>query len=318
VAPTSCSGGARTGQQVEVGRFVRNNPEIILDNNHLIRIDHAASQKQNLMFRWLYDDTTDNLGGNVGINTQYDIPSTARTMGANFNHTYSIRNNLVNEFRFGFVRANLTFFLPSQTSLGATTPDTTITGLTNLTLSSTFPQGRISNNFQYQDTVTLIKGKHAIRGGVEFLRQLAVQVAPFNGRGQVSYLTSANNAFTGGAISGLANFIDNYGGTNGGPTISFGSGKYRPNLFTWTLYGQDTYKVSPNLTVTYGLRYENFGQPANGFKYPAFVGFGDNDVSSTAKVNPDNNNFGPSVGFAYSPHWSDHGIGNGSTVIRGG
>jgi hypothetical protein len=318
VASTSCSGGARTGQQVEVGQLVRNNPEIILDNNHLIRVDHVVSQKQNMMFRWLYDDTHDNLGGNVGINSQYDVPSTDRTMGANFNHTYSIRNNLVNEFRFGFVRANITFFLPSQTSLGATTPDTTITGLSNLTLSSTFPQGRVSNNFQYQDTATLIKGKHAIRGGVEILRQLAVQIAPFNSRGQISYNTSASNAFTGGAISPLANFIDNYGGTNGGPSISFGSGKYRPNLFTWTLFGQDTYKVSPNLTVTYGLRYENFGQPANGFKYPAFVGFGTTDVSSTAKVNPDNNNFGPSLGFSYSPHWSDHGIGNGSTVLRGG
>jgi hypothetical protein len=316
-ASTSCSGGARTGQQVQVGQFVRNAPRIILDNNHLIRIDHVASQKQNLMFRWLYDNSSDT-GGNIGINSQYDVPFTSRVMGANFNHTYSIRNNLVNEFRFGFVRANLGFFLPSQTSLGATTPDLNITGLSNLTLSPTFPQGRISNNFQYQDTVSLTRGKHAIRGGVEILRQLAVQVAPFNSRGQNFYQTSANNAFTGGQISALANFIDNYGGTNGGPVISFGSGKYRPNLFTWTLYGQDTYKVTPNLTVNYGLRYENFGQPANIFKYPAFVGYGDTDVSSTAKVNPDNNNFGPSVGFAYSPHWSDHGVGNGSTVIRGG
>jgi Carboxypeptidase regulatory-like domain len=317
VASTSCSGGARPGQQVQVGQFVRNAPRIILDNNHLIRIDHVASQKQNLMFRWLYDNSSDT-GGNIGINSQYDVPFNSRVMGANFNHTYSIRNNLVNEFRFGFVRANLGFFLPSQTSLGATTPDLNITGLSNLTLSPTFPQGRISNNFQYQDTVSLTRGKHAIRGGVEILRQLAVQVAPFNSRGQNFYQTSANNAFTGGQISALANFIDNYGGTNGGPVISFGSGKYRPNLFTWTLYGQDTYKVTPNLTVNYGLRYENFGQPANIFKYPAFVGYGDTDVSSTAKVNPDNNNFGPSVGFAYSPHWSDHGIGNGSTVIRGG
>ncbi len=40
--------------------------------------------------------------------------------------------------------------------------------------------------------------------------------------------------------------------------------------------------------------------------------------SSTTKVNQDNNNFGPTLGFAYTPHWSDHGIGNGTTVIRGG
>ena len=318
VASSSCSGGARTGQQVEVGQSVRNAPEVILDNNHLIRIDHVASQKQNLMFRWLYDDSSDDLGGFVGINPQYDVPFKGRTLSANFNHTYVFSSTLVNEFRFGFVRANIGYFLPSQTSLGATTPDITITGLSNLTLPSTFPQGRISNNFQYQDTVSLTKGKHAIRGGVEILRQLAAQVAPFNGRGQVGYNTSANNAFTGGQISALANFIDNFGGTNGGPVISFGSGKYRPNLFTWTLYAQDTYKFSPNLTVNYGLRYENFGQPANIFKYPAFVGFGDTDVSSTAKVNPDNNNFGPSVGFSYSPHWSNYSFANGSTVIRGG
>src|SRR6266851_5586791 len=140
VAKTSCSGGARTGQSVEVGQFVRNAPEIILDNNHLIRIDHVASQKQNLMFRWLYDDQSDT-GGNIGINSQFDVPFTKRTMGANFNHTYVLRSNLVNEFRFGFVRANIGFFLPSQTSLGATTPDIVITGLSNLALSSTFPQG---------------------------------------------------------------------------------------------------------------------------------------------------------------------------------
>src|SRR5258708_39713595 len=166
-------------------------------------------------------------------------------MGANFKHPYSLRNNLVKEFRFGFVRANITFFLPSQTSLGATSPDTAITGLSNLTPSATFPQGRVSNNSQYQDTVTLTRGRHTIRGGVEILRQLAVQIAPFNGRGAINYNTSASNAFTGGAISGLANFIDNYGGTNGGPTISFGSGKYRPNLFTWTLYRQDNHQVTP-------------------------------------------------------------------------
>ncbi|MGH9597323.1 MAG: TonB-dependent receptor domain-containing protein, partial [Edaphobacter sp.] len=117
------------------------------------------------------------------------------------------------------------------------------------------------------------------------------------------------------AITGLANFIDNYGGTSPGPVnIVFGSGRYHPNLFTVAGFLQDTYKATPSLTLTYGLRYENFGQPANIFKYPAFTGFTDADTTSTARVNQDNNNFGPSVGFAYNPH----GYANGSMVIRGG
>jgi hypothetical protein len=74
--------------------------------------------------------------------------------------------------------------------------------------------------------------------------------------------------------------------------------------------------------VNYGLRYENFGQPANIFKYPAFVGYGDVDILSTKKVNPDNNNFAPSIGFAYNPQWTS-GLGgfltgNGKAVLRGG
>jgi hypothetical protein len=322
LASTTCTGGARTGQTVEVGQYVRNAPEVSLDNNHLIRIDHVASQKQNLMFRWLYDNTGDNIGGVVGINPQFDIPFTGRTLGANFNHVYAFRNNLVNEFRFGFVRSNLGFFIPTGNSLAATAPAISITSLSTIQLSSTFPQGRVSNSFEYQEALSYTHGKHSIKGGIEILRQLAVQVAPFNGRGTVAY-NNANSAATGNTtITGLANFIDNYGGTAGasaGPiSILFGTGKYRPNLFTVSAYVQDTFKVTPNLTVVYGTRYENFGQPANGFKYPAFVGYGNADITSTAKVDHDNNNFGPSVGFSYSPQFGGHGSSNGATVIRGG
>jgi hypothetical protein len=320
LASTSCFGGARTGQTVEIGQFIRNVGELSTDDNYLARIDHVASQKQNMMFRFLYDKTGDNVAGNVGLNPNFDIPFAAKTFGINFNHIYAFTNAFVNEFRLGFSRANIGYFLPNPTGIASTTPDISIPGTSNIALSSTFPQGRISNNFQLQDSVTYTFGRHAVRGGVDFLRQLATQVAPFNGRGQVTYSVSANNAFTGGAITGLANFIDNYAGTStGGPVaIVFGSGRYHPNLFTTGLYVQDTYKATPNLTVTYGLRYENFGQPANIFKYPAFTGYSDADILSTAKVNQDNNNFGPTVGFAYTPHWSDHGIGNGTTVIRGG
>lgn len=319
LASTTCGGGARTGQTVEIGQYIRTVPELVTDNNYLARIDHVASQKQNMMFRFLYDSANDNLGGTLGINPQFDVPFKTRTFGINFNHIYAIHNNLVNEFRFGFSRANIGYFLPDPSGIASTTPDIAVPGTTNLALSSVFPQGRISNNYQFQEAMTYTVGRHAVRGGVDILRQLAVQVAPFNGRGQVTYSASVNNAFTGGAISGLANFIDNFGGAATAPVnIVFGSGRYRPNLFTVAGYLQDTYKATPNLTLTYGLRYENFGQPANIFKSPAFVGFGSNDINSTARVDQDNNNFGPSLGFSYNPHFSDKGIGSGSLVIRGG
>jgi hypothetical protein len=331
IASTSCFGGARTGQTVEVGIYNRFLPRIFLDNNHIARIDHIVSQKQNMSFRWLWDSNSDT-SGNVGINPSYDIPFLGKTMSGNFNDVYIFKPNLVNEFRFSYTRYNYGWFFTDPTSLGATAPDVQISGLSSLAVSATYPQGRIANSYQYQDTVGLTKGKHSIRAGVELLRQVSKQVAPFNSRGIVQYANS--NEFTKkdlngnviasqAAMTGLANFIDNYGGSNSNPVqLTFGTGLYRPNVFTWTLFAQDTYKVSSSLTLNYGLRYENFGQPANQFKYPAFVGYGTTDITSTEKVNPDNNNLGPSVGFAWSPKF-DSGLlgllsGNGKAVLRGG
>jgi hypothetical protein len=313
VASTSCSGSPRTGQTVEVGQFTRTDSETVKDDNYLARVDHVQSQKQNLMLRFLYDKYIDNLGGNMGIDTRTDVPYQNKTYSLNLNHIYTLRSNLVNELRLGASRANIGYFSPDPSLASA--PDLTISGLTNLALSSAFPQGRISNNYQLQDSVSYTKGRHTIRGGIDFLRQIAAQTAPFNGRGIVTYASSASNAFTGGSITSLANFIDNYAGPNGGATILFGSGKYHPNLFTKSGYLQDTFQFSRQFTATFGLRYENFGQPANNFQYPAFVGFGDSDITSTQKVDTDNNNFGPSIGFAYSP--SFHGE-PGTMVIRGG
>jgi outer membrane receptor protein involved in Fe transport len=318
MAGTTCNGTDRTGQVVQVGNYVRGAARVFLDNNHQVKIDHRASDKQNMSFRWLWDSNSDT-SGNTGINPAFDIPFQGKTMGGTMNHVYSISNNMVNEFRFSYTRFNYGWFFTDPTSLGAITPDIQITSLSSLAVSSTFPQGRIANSWQYQDTVGWTKGKHSFRFGAEFLRQIAKQVAPFNGRGIVQYSSSSTN----GAVTGLANFIDNFGGQNTNPVqISFGSGLYRPNLFTYSFFAQDSWKLRSDLTLNLGLRYENFGQPANIFKYPAFVGYSDADILSTKKVNQDNNNFGPSIGFAYNPRWSS-GLGgflsgDGKLVIRGG
>ncbi len=318
LAGTTCNGTARPGQTVQVGNYVRTVPEISLDNNHLIRVDHVASEKQTLMFRWLYDDTQDNIGGTVGVNPSFDVPLTVRTMGANFNHTYVLSPTLLNEFRFGFVRNKYTFF--NVPGIADTLPLFTVSGITSLSLGGNYPQGRISNNFQYQDAVSYNKGTHAMKFGVELLRQLATQQAPYNSRGVYTYQLTPVTASAGvtAPITALANFIDNDAGPNGSASISLGSGRYHPNLFTWTLYAQDVWKTSPDFTLTYGVRYENFGQPANIFKYPAFTGTANSDLLNTARVHNDNNNFGPTVGFAYNPHSLQHGIFNGTTVLRGG
>jgi Carboxypeptidase regulatory-like domain len=126
LAATTCNKSARTGQTLQVGQYYRTAKDVSLDNNHLIRIDHRASNKQGMMFRWLYDNLTDNLGGTVGHGPQFDVPYAGRTLAAAFSDTYQFTNAVVNEFRFGFTRANFQFN-PAANAIGATIPQTTVT-----------------------------------------------------------------------------------------------------------------------------------------------------------------------------------------------
>src|SRR5207245_2823301 len=85
-ASVTCTNSTRTGLSVETGQLIRSASSSSLDNNHQIRIDHRASDKQNLSFRWLYDDTT----SAPGLNNLpgFDNGFTGRTMSGSFADTY--------------------------------------------------------------------------------------------------------------------------------------------------------------------------------------------------------------------------------------
>lgn len=183
-------------------------------------------------------------------------------------------------------------------------------------IATNIPQFRYANNWLLQDAQTKIVGNHTFRYGAEFLWQLARQRPPFNERGSFNYTN-------GGGYTGLANFLDDFSGPSGSTNRNFGEPVYYPSLFRHSYFIQDSWRVSPALSLTLGLRYENFGQPANNaFDFPAFAGFDPAQFLAPNKVNPDNNNFGPSIGFAWTPSFKSGPLGflfgDGKTVWRGG
>lgn len=74
--------------------------------------------------------------------------------------------------------------------------------------------------------------------------------------------------------------------------------------------------------MTLGLRYDHFGQFANSLAYPAFSGFDPSQFLVRHTVSPDNKDFGPAFGLAWSPsggsNWLARALGGGKTVWRGG
>ena len=314
-ATGTCTNSTRTGISMETGLFTRVQSFSYLDNNHQIRIDHKVSNKQNMSFRWLYDKvlqapSLNNLPG-------FDNGFAGRTMSGSFTDTYVINSSWTNEFRFNYGRIGFNFPLLPTDSFHATVPNYSGLGVTSFGGATNIPQFRFANNWQYQDTMSLVRGRHTFRFGLDYLRQLARQHPPFNERGSFVYAASTGV----GAATAFSNFLDDFGGSGGNLNRQFGSSIYYPNLFRQSYFFQDSWKATQNLTLNLGLRYENFGMPVNTFTVAAFTDYDPVNFATPHKVSPDNNNFAPTVGFAWNPKGSsrfNRMMGGGKTVWRGG
>ncbi len=312
-ATGTCTNSTRTGLSVETGLFIRRNPFSSLDNNHQIRIDHRVSNKQNMSFRWLYD----NLAQSPSLNNLpgFDNGFAGKTMTGSFNDTYVINSRWTNEFRFNYGRIGFNFPLLAPDSFHATLPNYSGLGVTSMGGATNIPQFRFANNWQYQDTMSIVRGRHTFRFGLDYLRQLARQHPPFNERGSFAYASSA------GGVTAFSNFLDDFGGSGGSLNRQFGSSVYHPNLFRQSYFLQDSWKTTQNLTLNLGLRYENFGTPVNTFTVAAFTDYDPVNFAAPHKVQGDNNNFAPTVGFAWNPKGSsrlDRMMGGSKMVWRGG
>jgi outer membrane receptor protein involved in Fe transport len=326
---TACPAPAGNRPCVEFGSFVKNFATVFDERQFQLRIDHKISDRDQFAARFLSDPQKQPFGGTGTGLPGYEADFTATLYNFLLSETHVFSSSLTNEMRLAYNRIGFTFPLHDP-NISGTQPQIVFNGSTgNITgtptaigTAATFPQGRIANNYVIQDTVTKIVGNHTFRGGVDFLRQIARQIAPFNPRGTLIYGGSTG-------YTPLANFLDNFGGSGGSATRDFGSGIYTPSLYRTALFAQDRWKATDALTLTLGLRYENFGTPFNTLRTPAYTGLFNVDPVTLAgpysqpnKVQADNNNFAPSVGFAYSPNFKTgllaRFFGEHKSVIRGG
>ncbi|MGH9907979.1 MAG: carboxypeptidase regulatory-like domain-containing protein, partial [Pyrinomonadaceae bacterium] len=291
-------------------------PLVNNDRQWVFRVDHKLNDKHQLAFRYTTDANISTPSAII-VSPGFRREFTGSDRNFLVTDTWVPTASLTNEFRFSYGKIDFDFPIsPDANPLAFTLSQIAIGGLSTIGTATNIPQFRIAENYLFQNTTTKIHNSHTFRFGVEFLKQVARQRPPFNERGSFGF-----NA--GGGFTALANFLDNLSGASGTANRNFGDPIYHPNLFRHSYFFQDTWKTTQNLTLTLGLRYENFGQPANSaFKFPAFAGFDPAAFNVPNKVNPDNNNFGPVVGFAYSPNFKAGPFGwlfgEDRSVIRGG
>ncbi|MEQ1884521.1 MAG: TonB-dependent receptor [Bryobacteraceae bacterium] len=291
---------------LEIGTIVRAYPYTMTEHQPIFKIDHKINENNFLMGRFAVEDIKTPYGGSASFEG-FDTGSRGRYQNALLSYTRIIRANITNELRLPYNRITAEFPNDASNPAAQTLPLITVAGASAVGVRNTFPQGRVANNYGLQETLSIVHRAHSFRMGVDLLQQRAVQTAPFNGRGALSY-----NA--GGGFNQWANFIDDFGGSGTSSASAlkdFGSPKFYPDLFRHAYFFQDRWRMSDSLTLTLGLRYEYFGLPMNSLQTPAFSGLFNVNTSNPAvftgpfsapnKVEPDKNNFAPAFGLAWSP-----------------
>jgi hypothetical protein len=283
----------------------------------LVRVDHNLSEAQRLAFRYIYDSR--NISPTSVYFPGFVTDATWRNQNFLFTDLYTFSASWTNEFRFSYARPEWERdrISPQSVSLARTLPDIAISSIAAPGIPSDSLQSLLANSLLFQEMQTKLSGRHTFRYGVEFLRQLAAQLPAAYSVGQVNYTDAAGYGY-----SAFANFLDDFSGPSGRWRRDFGATVFHPNQFHQTYFFQDTWLPAPSLSLTLGLRYENFGQPANAVPYPAFSGFDPAKFLEPNRVNTDNKDFGPAFGLAWSPTfpsgWLRTLLGENQTVWRGG
>jgi len=284
------------------------------------RIDFTPRTSDTFFFRYLHDRTSltpdlfANPNADIGFDTFQGGPS--ETGQGGWTHVFT--SNLLNEFRVAETRINAQFDATDATKANPlfTAPQLTIGdegngGLTPVGFAAnSYPQGRIEELYQFQDTVSYTVHRQTFRFGADVGRQLNIIQVPQNTPG------SANFATGGTGVSALGNYLLNQTGPSGFVSRSFGPTRFDPHVWRIGGFGQDDIKLTPDLTVNIGARYDYFSPLENSLPYPAIDPnnpYGPIDTRYTVKA--DKNNFSPRVGFSYQPRG---GFLSDKTVIRGG
>jgi outer membrane receptor protein involved in Fe transport len=261
------------------------------------------------------------LGGKQSINN-YNI---------NFGHS-AVKGLFLNSFRFNYNRSGVNVAnnftnrtdIEGQIGINGVSQRPADFGLPNLNLSPQFsnlqdttPLLRTTQNYSFSESMSLTHGKHSWSWGGDFRHQMVDSSNATNARGSFFFT---------GAASGLP-FADFLFGFAQETSIQSGAHDYRFRANTYSLFGQDNWRVGKNLTLNLGLRYEYVtpftelnGQLVNldvagDFSavapvLPGQAGPITGKRFPDALVNADRNNFAPRVGLAWKP-WQ-------KTVVRAG
>lgn len=321
-------------------------------SDSIVKIDHHFTDRESLSVRYGYDHAYDPnsvptvaiLPGDVGA-----VAEKAILEGLSAQLTSALTNTVINNFQFGWNHIYANFTCGGLNTLDSpggldqygngrdylTSPFTSF-GCT--ALSGSDNQFRKTGTVSYTENITWVRGSHTWKFGFDFRdvgengafnfssrRQFTMNTIPFgfdagfdNIPGRSEPVENAALALWGVVLEDKNAEFFNKTNVRQPTNNKF----FRQHEFDW--YGQDTWKVRRNLTLTLGLRYQLNGVPyeenanfSNLLQDPGSFAAGQPVVftivgpgTGKSMYQPDYSNIEPRVGFSWDPR------GNGKTAIR--
>jgi hypothetical protein len=283
---------------IEFGQISTSLPSFQNTSTGLVSVDYTISDKDQLRGRYVSErqgmiDTT-------GYPASFFTIVPTNNYLATISEYHNFSPNLTNELRLGFNRYSNNYGITNQQFPGLDQFPNIITYDTNASFGpdTNAPQYGIQNTYQINDGVSWTKGRHSFKFGFDGYEWISPQLFIQRSRGDYEY-----NFFSDYAFDYVPDFV---------AQRSLGGQEYSGNQYLLGGYANDTWKVTPNLTVDLGLRYEYqtvpIGEQLQSLNavssVPGLIDF----RKPTAQADA----FMPRIGLAYSPGTS------GKTSFRAG
>ena len=299
--------------------FVSEIPTPYDDTLLTARVDHNLTDRQSMFYRFAYQKnnspndqvanpaTTDLTGGNTNDNKLYSFVTS---------HTWTLSPTKLNQFSFHFQDF-------SNAILGVTTdPQLIFPGGITIGANTNVPQATTERKFQFRDDFSWTTGNHGMKFGVNYIH---TELGGFFFFGSKGYTISFFDSPTTITSNSNAKYPQGFATPGAVQNISFadGEGTHDQKIHQLAFYFQDDYKVTRNLTLNLGLRWDaninNLPDQTNNrtililqeLNHPRAQAI-TSDPEKLSRTTPSWTEFQPRFGFAWDPK------GTGRTVVRGG
>jgi hypothetical protein len=328
--------------------YIFNPSDVLTDNQEIGRIDYSPSPSNQITGLFIYDKSPNVQG----------LPFTGATLPGfgdisthiiqqyTGDYVHQFNPSTVNDLSGHYTRfnydavepqnkldpASLGFNIHAQDAAAENVPTISVGGTNvgfTLGFSTNGPQPRIDQVVQLDDSISKVWGRHSFKFGYDGRRFNVHNPFYANNSGSFAFGGSAYTTGDGG-VDFLLGVPSTYAQGSGASIIA--------EAFLNYVFAQDNWKITPTLTLSYGLGYSidtplhelQYGGNAiaciiggeNSTVFPgaptSMVYGGDKGCTNAGQATTRHGELGPRVGFAWSPDLGMISGGPGKLSIRGG